>query len=116
MYEELPEVLISTPERNKTKLRKVNIGQVERLGHLLVLCYDYLREDEVPMTPFLAACASVVPVAFYPDGSLANVLPLELKEDRFGMLFEVRILAEPIGKPLVVFEPERLYPEAPICY
>ena len=64
------------------------------------------------MTPFLAACASVVPVPFYVDESLPNVLPLELKEERFGTLFEVRTLEEPIGKPL--FVPVRRYPEAPI--
>ena len=77
-------------------------------------CYllvDLLIEDEPPMTPFLAACASV-PVPFCAAESLPNVLPLELNEERFGTLFDVRTLDEPMGKPL--FVPVRRYPEAPI--
>ena len=82
---------------------------------LTTQCYllvDLLIEDEPPMTPFLAACANVVPVPFCAEESLPNVLPLELNEERFGTLFDVRTLDEPMGKPLLV--PVRRYPEAPI--
>ena len=60
------------------------------------------------MTPFLAACARVVPVDLPPEGSLLNVLLDPLKEDRFGRVFVMRGgFEEPAGRPLFVLEPVR---------
>ena len=60
------------------------------------------------MTPFLAACAKVVPVDLPPVGSLPNVLLDPLKEDRFGSVFVMRGgFEEPAGSPVFVLEPVR---------
>lgn len=72
-----------------------------------LLDYWLRREPDGPMTPFLAACANVVPY-------FAEVVPIveePLKDDRFPVQVP-RVAEGPEGRPLVA--PVRLY--APIVF